>query len=98
MSEPGTTGDGEQGAPLWGMVKGSMARSAACASVQRNLEDLHVVRYDRRGYGGAVELGPPTSFDVQVEEISHVLAERPAVIVGHSLGGVVALEIGRAHV
>jgi pimeloyl-ACP methyl ester carboxylesterase len=81
----------DDGRPIVVLVHGSMDRSSAFARVQRHLDDLHVVRYDRRGYGRSVALGPPASFDVQVDDLAEVVAGRPAVLVGHSLGGVVAL-------
>jgi pimeloyl-ACP methyl ester carboxylesterase len=76
-------------------VHGSLDRSAAFARVQRHLEDLRVLRYDRRGYGRSLPLGPAASFQTQVDDLQAVLAERPAVIVGHSLGGVIALALAQ---
>lgn len=81
--------------PLVVLVHGSMDRSSAFARVQRHLADLHVVRYDRRGYGRSLELGPPPAFDHQVEDLEHVMAGRHGVVVGHSLGGVVALALAQ---
>jgi pimeloyl-ACP methyl ester carboxylesterase len=68
-----------------------MDRSSSFAKLQRKLEGCTVVRYDRRGYGRSLDLGPPTSFPHQVDDLLDVLAERRAVLVGHSLGGVIAL-------
>jgi pimeloyl-ACP methyl ester carboxylesterase len=48
--------------------------------------------YDRRGYGTSRELpGAPAVIDHHVDDLVAVLDERPAVLVGHSFGGVAAL-------
>ncbi len=86
-----TTHDPGGGAPTVVLVHGSLDRSAAFARVQRHLEDLRVLRYDRRGYARSLALGPAASFAVQVDDLQAVVGDRPAVIVGHSLGGVIAL-------
>ena len=75
------------------LVHGSMDRSSTFARVQRHLPDVNVVRYDRRGYGRSASLGPPLSFREQVDDLARVVAGRPSVVVGHSLGGVVALAL-----
>lgn len=77
------------------LVHGSLDRSAAFARVQRHLEDLHVLRYDRRGYGRSLDTGPAPSFDAQVDDLAEVVDGTPAVIVGHSLGGVIALALAQ---
>jgi pimeloyl-ACP methyl ester carboxylesterase len=77
------------------LVHGSLDRSAAFARVQRHLADLRVVRYDRRGYGHSLTLGPATSFGTQVDDLAAVIDGHPAVVVGHSLGGVVALALAQ---
>lgn len=86
-----TTHDPGGDAPTVVLVHGSLDRSAAFARVQRHLEDLRVLRYDRRGYGRSLALGPASSFEVQVDDLQCVVGDRPSVIVGHSLGGVIAL-------
>lgn len=80
-------------APTVVLVHGSLDRSAAFARVQRHLEDLRVLRYDRRGYGRSLHTGPAASFQVQVDDLARIVADRRAVIVGHSLGGVIALAL-----
>lgn len=77
------------------LVHGSLDRSAAFARVQRHLEDLRVLRYDRRGYGRSLATGPAATFDVQVDDLCAVLDGGPAVVVGHSLGGVIALALAQ---
>ena len=86
-----TEHEGEVGAARVVLVHGSLDRSSAFVRVQRLLDDLTVVRYDRRGYAKSLAVGPGTTFTDQVDDLAKVVADRPSVIVGHSLGGVVAL-------
>lgn len=81
--------DGED-APLVVLVHGSMDRSAAFARCLRHLRDLHVVRYDRRGYGRSIGLGAP-GVDGHADDLIAVLDGRAGSVVGHSIGGVIAL-------
>ena len=67
-----------------------MDRSAAFARVVGHLRDLHVVRYDRRGYGRSIGLGAP-DLAGHVNDLLSVIDDRSAVVVGHSIGGVIAL-------
>jgi pimeloyl-ACP methyl ester carboxylesterase len=77
-------------APLVVFVHGSMDRSGAFARCGSHLRDLHTLRYDRRGYGRSPK---PASLPIgaHVDDLLAVLDERPAVVIGHSLGGVIAL-------
>jgi pimeloyl-ACP methyl ester carboxylesterase len=85
-------GEGAAG-PLVVLVHGSLDRSAAFARVvaAEPLAGLHTVRYDRRGYGRSVDVGPPAGLDDHVDDLLGVIAGRPAVVVGHSFGGLIAL-------
>jgi pimeloyl-ACP methyl ester carboxylesterase len=74
-------------------VHGSMDRAASFLKVQRRLEGVTAVRYDRRGYGRSVEAGLAPDIDSQVADLRAVVGEEPAVVVGHSLGGVLALAL-----
>lgn len=74
------------------LVHGTMDRSTSFGRVARVLDELCVVRYDRRGYGKSVAIGPPDSFDQQVDDLLDVIGEDgPAVVAGHSYGGTIAL-------
>jgi pimeloyl-ACP methyl ester carboxylesterase len=76
------------------LVHGAMDRAGGMLRVRRELMDDHcVVRYDRRGYGRSLALGPATSFDQQVDDLAGVVAARPSVLVGHSYGGVLCLAL-----
>lgn len=102
MSEDGFVGDGRcwrdvagDGPPVV-LVHGTMDRSSSFGRVRKVLAELRVARYDRRGYARSVDLGPPTAFDQQVEDLLDVvgwLAPDGAapVVFGHSYGGTVAL-------
>lgn len=77
------------------LVHGSLDRGAAFARAQRHLDDLRVLRYDRRGYGRSLAAGAATSFTQQVDDLESVIGARPAVVVGHSLGGVIGLALAQ---
>jgi pimeloyl-ACP methyl ester carboxylesterase len=77
-------------APLVVLVHGAMDRGAGMARVVGRLRDLHVVRYDRRGYGRSWD-GGVTDLVGHAEDLLAVLDGRPAAVVGHSFGGSVAL-------
>lgn len=82
-------------------VHGAADRGAAFARVGRHLPGARLVRYDRRGYGRSVNARPPQATSQtgllasQVDDLVAVIAatadEGPVVLVGHSLGGLVAL-------
>ena len=78
------------GQPLVVLVHGAMDRSASFARTSRLLADLPMVRYDRRGYGRSTPVGVG-DLAAHVDDLLAVLDGRPGVVVGHSLGGVVAL-------
>jgi lipase len=80
--------------PLVVLVHGSMDRSGGMLRVRRLLQGAHrVVRYDRRGYGRSLHAGPPVDFGQQVDDLVAVTGGRPAVLAGHSFGGVVCLAL-----
>jgi pimeloyl-ACP methyl ester carboxylesterase len=78
--------------PLIALVHRSMDRSAGMLKLSRRLDDrFRVLRYDRRGYGRSAPHAGPFAMDQQVDDLVSLLAGRPAVVVGHSYGGNVAL-------
>lgn len=84
--------------PVVALVHGAMDRGAGLARVARHLDDIaRVVRYDRRGYGRAVAHPGPFRIADQVDDLVAVLDGRPAVLVGHSLGGVIVLAAADRH-
>ena len=79
------------GAPRVVLVHGSMDRAASFIKVVRRLPELEVVRYDRRGYGRSDGAGVAASIGAQVDDLLAVCGPGPSAVVGHSLGGVVAV-------
>jgi pimeloyl-ACP methyl ester carboxylesterase len=77
------------------LVHGAMDRGASFVKVSRRLPDVEVVRYDRRGYGRSADLGPGALAE-HVADLLAVIDERPATVVGHSYGGVIAVLAARA--
>jgi pimeloyl-ACP methyl ester carboxylesterase len=72
------------------LVHGAMDRNTSFAKVAELLAPLPVVRYDRRGYGRSQPAGVG-ALAAHVEDLLTILEDRPAVPVGHSFGGLVAL-------
>ncbi len=77
-------------APIVVIVHGAMDRSASFGRVVRHLDGLHVIRYDRRGYGRSAGCAPGT-LDDHVEDLLGVADGREVTVFGHSIGGVIAL-------
>jgi len=73
------------------LVHGAMDRARSFAKVVRRLEGPEVVTYDRRGYGSSTGHGVCTTITEHVDDLLAVIGERPTVVVGHSLGGTIAL-------
>jgi pimeloyl-ACP methyl ester carboxylesterase len=85
---------GDRLAPTAVVVHGSMDRAAGLLRLSRRLDATHrVIRYDRRGYGRSVDVGPPWTVDANIDDLEAVLAaaSAPALVFGHSFGGNVAL-------
>ncbi|MBV9663879.1 MAG: alpha/beta hydrolase [Actinobacteria bacterium] len=82
----------DTGGPLVVLVHGTMDRGTSFRLVVRRLRDLHVVTYDRRGYAKSRGAAPPRpSLDHQADDLLEIIGDRRAVVVGHSLGGDVAV-------
>jgi pimeloyl-ACP methyl ester carboxylesterase len=83
---------GAAGHPMVVLVHGSLDRAGSFTRVLRRLDDLHTVAFDRRGYNRSREALPlNTTLDGQIDDLLEVIDDRPAVVVGHSYGGDVAL-------
>jgi pimeloyl-ACP methyl ester carboxylesterase len=74
-----------------------MDRASSFTRLMARLRDWSIVAYDRRGYAGSADLGPPVRFDEQVADLLEVLDGRPAVAFGHSFGGDVVLAAAAEH-
>lgn len=81
--------------PIVVLVHGAMDRSTSFGRTVRLLPDLPVVRYDRRGYGTSTGLGVGDLAD-HVSDLEALTGGRPCVVVGHSIGGVIALVAAQA--
>lgn len=84
--------NGATAVPMVVLVHGSLDRSTSFTRVLRRLGDLHTVAYDRRGYHRSRHAGSiRTTLDGHVDDLLAVIDRRPAVVVGHSYGGTIAL-------
>lgn len=82
--------------PLVALVHGAMDRSGGMLRVRRVLQSsCLVLRYDRRGYARSLAAGPSTSFEQQVDDLAGLLGGRPAVLAGHSFGGLICLALAQ---
>ena len=78
--------------PVVVLVHGSLDRAGSFARVTRRLRDLHTVTYDRHGYHRSrSDLPVHDSLDGHIDDLLDVIDGRPAVVVGHSYGGTLAL-------
>lgn len=69
-----------------------MDRQGGFARLTKHLrDDGEVVTYDRRGYGRSRAVGGPFEIADHVDDLMTVIDRIPTILVGHSLGGVVAL-------
>ena len=85
------------GTPTVLLVHGAMDRAASFGRVMRRLPDLDVVALDRRGYGDSLGAGVAPTLADHVDDLQRVLdwsGATTAVVVGHSLGGTLALQLG----
>lgn len=95
-----TQAAGDPVAPAVVLVHGSMDRSAGLLRLSRQLDaDHRVIRYDRRGYGRSVDVGPPWNVETNIDDLEAILhtalhtGSTPAVLFGHSFGGNIALAV-----
>lgn len=88
--------DPDPAVPVVVIVHGAMDRSASFGRVARHLDGLHVVRYDRRGYGRSAACGVGT-LDDHVDDLLAVVDGREVTVFGHSVGGVIALIAAQRH-
>ena len=77
-------------------IHGGLDRAASFTRLSRRLEGFDVVAYDRRGYQRSRRLGPGTLAE-HVADLRRVLSwatdAGPAVLFGHSFGGLVAMTL-----
>lgn len=81
------------GTPLVVFVHGVLDRGRSFQPVAQLLDsECRMLHYDRRGYGAARHApGVPVGVEQHIEDVLTVLDGRPAVVVGHSFGGMTAM-------
>jgi pimeloyl-ACP methyl ester carboxylesterase len=72
------------------LVHGAIERRRGFDEVASLLGGIDLVTYDRQGHGDRWREGP-ASIDTDVDDLLARLEGRPATVVGHSLGGLIAL-------
>jgi pimeloyl-ACP methyl ester carboxylesterase len=85
--------DATAAGPVVVLVHGTLDRGNSFRRTMRRLEEFRVVTYDRRGYQDSRGTEPPVGVERHIEDLLGILEEigGSPVVVGHSLGGVVAL-------
>ncbi|MDP9998441.1 alpha/beta fold hydrolase [Pseudarthrobacter sulfonivorans] len=74
------------------MVHGAMDTGASFSRLADNLPEFDVTYYDRRGYGASAYLmGSPSRLEEHIEDLLSLIGDEPCYVLGHSLGGVIAL-------
>ena len=78
------------------IVHGTMDRGAAFRRTARRVEAAAPVLFDRRGYAGSSHAGLATAIADQVDDLEVVVDHlaAPVTLVGHSLGGLLAMHLG----
>ena len=85
--------DREDDAPRVVLVHGVMDRGASFSRVVGYLYDEVVVTYDRRGYAHSHDVPVAPSLDTHIDDLIGVIDDKPATLIGHSLGGVLTLAV-----
>ena len=88
-----------RGTPLVVFVHGVLDRGRSFQPVADLLDgECRLLHYDRRGYGAARHApGVPVGVHQHIEDVLTVLAGRPALVVGHSFGGMTAMGAATIH-
>jgi pimeloyl-ACP methyl ester carboxylesterase len=73
------------------LVHGSMDRGSSFNRTVRAMADLHVITYDRHGYGHSTTQEPHTTLSQHTADLLEIVDGRRCAVVGHSYGGDVAL-------
>ncbi len=92
--------DGDADSPVIILVHGGMDRSSGFRKTIRFLSGFTLVTFDRRGYADSIAAGLSSGIAAQVDDLMSVadaVTNGPLVVVGHSMGGLIALHAGRLH-
>jgi len=79
-------------------VHGAMDRATSFGRVMRRLPDLDRIAMDRRGYAGSLDAGVAPTIAAHAEDVRRVIdwsGAEQVVVVGHSLGGRIALRLAQ---
>lgn len=77
------------------LVHGTADRGASFARIRRLLAGHHLLTIDRRGYGRSRSLAPCHSVEAGAKDLLECLPS-PAVLIGHSFGGLLSLAAAAA--
>ena len=76
------------------LIHGALDRAAGMALLARHLAPhADTTRYDRRGYGSRWDESGSCSIDAHIDDAIRILDGRASWLVGHSLGGDIALGV-----
>jgi pimeloyl-ACP methyl ester carboxylesterase len=79
-------------APFVVLVHGVLDSSDSFDGVVERLPDMRVLTYDRRGYGRSLgRRSPRLTMRQHADDLLDLIGDRRAVVVGHSMGGNVAM-------
>jgi lipase len=73
------------------LVHGTMDRASSFTRLMAKLPEWSIIAYDRRGYADSASVGVSDRLEDHVADLLAVLDGHPAVVLGHSFGGVVVL-------
>jgi len=78
-------------------IHGAMDRHNSFRRTARRLEGLRLSMYDRRGYGRSRRARMTCDFSRHAADLLQIIGDEPAVLIGHSMGGLVALHAAAVH-
>jgi pimeloyl-ACP methyl ester carboxylesterase len=80
-------------------VHGSMDTGRSFRALRDEFGGYNTIAYDRRGYGRSLPAAEPGAGAVErhLRDLAAVIGDRPCVLFGHSLGGVLSLAAASRH-
>lgn len=83
--------DGPSGVPRIVFIHGALDRHNSFRRTARRLEGHRLTLYDRRGYGRSTGADATCDFSKHVADLVRLIGSEPIVLVGHSMGALIAL-------